>query len=79
MYEAHNKQRRITAMSGWPSAQQAKKQKAERLANAELIFAFAQLRGEGTQIDPHGPRRMPQMPKIINLGNCVKLLWFTTF
>ena len=27
-------------------AQQAKKQKAERLANAELIFAFAQLRGK---------------------------------
>ena len=28
------------------NAQQAKKQKAERLANAELIFAFAQLRGK---------------------------------
>ena len=55
-------------------AQQAKKQKAERLANAELIFAFAQLRGEGTQIDPHGLRRKPKMQKIINLGNCVKLL-----
>ena len=57
----------------------SKKQKAERLANAELILAFAQLRGEGTQIDPHGLRRKPKMPKIINLGNCVKLLWFTTF
>ena len=57
----------------------SKNQKAERLANAELIFAFAQLRGEGTQIDPHGLRRKPKMPKIINLGNCVKLLWFTTF
>ena len=38
------------------------------------VFAFAQLRGEGTQIDPHGPRRKPKMPKIIDLGNCVKLL-----
>ena len=64
----------------------SKKQKAERLANAELIFAFAQLRGEGTQIDPHGLRRnphglrrKPKMPKNINLGNCVKLLWFSTF
>ena len=57
----------------------SKKQKAERLANAELIFAFAQLRGEGTQIDPHGLRKKPKMPKIINLGNCVKLLWDTTF
>ena len=43
------------------------------------VFAFAQLRGEGTQIDLHGLRRKPEMPKIINLGNCVKLLWFTTF
>ena len=43
------------------------------------VFAFAQLRGEGTQIDPHGLRRKPKMPKIINLGNCVKLLWYTTF
>ena len=50
------------------------KQKAGRLANAELIFAFAQLRDKGTQIDPHGLRRKPKMPKIINLGNCVKLL-----
>ena len=38
------------------------------------VFAFAQLRGEGTQIDPHGARRKPKMPKIIDLGNCVKLL-----
>ena len=43
------------------------------------VFAFAQLRGEGTQIDPHGLRRKPKMPKIINLGNCVKVLWDTTF
>ena len=43
------------------------------------VFAFAQLRGEGTQIHPHGLRRKPKMPKIINLGNCVKLLWDTTF
>ena len=57
----------------------SKKQKAERLANAELIFAFAQLRAEDTEIDPHGLRRKPKMPKIINLGNCVKVLWFTTF
>ena len=42
------------------------------------VFAFAQLRGEGTQIDPHGLRRKPKMPKIINLGDCVKLLWDTT-
>ena len=55
-----------------PPCAASKKQKAERLANAEL-------RGEGTQIDPHGLRRKPKMPKIINLGNCVKLLWFTTF
>ena len=56
-----------------PPCAASKKQKAERLANAELIFAFAQLRGKGTQIDPHGLRRKPKMPKIINLGNCVKL------
>ena len=43
------------------------------------VFAFAQLRGEGTQIDPHGLRRTPKMPKIINLGNCVKLVWDATF
>ena len=43
------------------------------------VFAFAQLRAEDTEIDPHGLRRKPKMPKIINLGNCVKLLWFTTF
>ena len=43
------------------------------------VFAFAQLRGECTQIDPHGLRREPKMPNIINLGNCVKLLWYTTF
>ena len=36
------------------------------------VFAFAQLRGKGTQIDPHGLRRKPKMPKIINLSNCVK-------
>ena len=62
-----------------PDCAASKKQKAERLANAELIFAFAQLRGKGTQIDPHGLRKKPKMPKIINLGNCVKLLWDTTF
>ena len=33
-------------------AQQAKKQKAERLANAELIFAFAQLRADNLKNDP---------------------------
>ena len=43
------------------------------------VFAFAQLRGEGTQIDPHRLRRKPKMQKIINLGNCVKLLLDTTF
>ena len=43
------------------------------------VFAFAQLRGEGTQIDPNRLRRKPKMQKIINLGNCVKLLWNTTF
>ena len=43
------------------------------------VFAFAQLRGEGTQIDPHGLRRNPKMPKIMNLSSCVKLLWYTTF
>ena len=43
------------------------------------VFAFAQLRAEDTEIDPHGLRRKPKMPKIINLGNCVKVLWFTTF
>ena len=37
------------------------------------VFAFAQLRAEDTEIDPHGLRRKPKMPKIINLGNCVKL------
>ena len=59
--------------SSTASCAASKKQKAERLANAELIFAFAQLRGEGTQIDPHGLRRKPKIPKIINLDNCVKL------
>ena len=43
------------------------------------VFAFAQLRGQDTQVDPHGLRRKPKMPKIINLDNCVKLLWDTTF
>ena len=43
------------------------------------VFAFAQLRAEDTEIDPHGLRRKPKMPKIINLGNCVKVLWGTTF
>ena len=43
------------------------------------VFAFAQLRAEDTEIDPHELRRKPKMPKIINLGNCVKVLWFTTF
>ena len=43
------------------------------------VFAFAQLRGEGTQIDPHGLRRKPQMPKIINLGPCAKLLFSISF
>ena len=43
------------------------------------VFAFAQLRGEGTQIDPHGLKRKPKMPKIINFGKCVKRLWDTTF
>ena len=38
------------------------------------VFAFAQLRGEGTQMDFHWLWRKPEMPKIINLGNCVKLL-----
>ena len=43
------------------------------------VFAFAQLRGEGTQIDPHGLRRKPKMPKIINLSNCVKLPFSISF
>ena len=30
------------------------------------VFAFAQLRAEDTEIDPHGLRRKPKMPKIIN-------------
>ena len=37
------------------------------------VFAFAQLRAEDTEIDPHRLRRKPKMSKIINLGNCVKL------
>ena len=57
----------------------SKKQKAERLANAGLIFAFAQLHAEDTEIDPHWLRRKPKMPKLINLGNCVEVLWDTTF
>ena len=32
--------------------QQAKKQKAKRLANAELIFAFTQLRADNLKNDP---------------------------
>ena len=50
-----------------PPCAASKKQKAERLPNAEL-------RAEDTEIDPHRLRRKPKMPKIINLGNCVKLL-----
>ena len=38
------------------------------------VFAFPQLRAEDTQIDPHELRRKPKMPKVNNLGNCVKLL-----
>ena len=69
---AHTKKKRCRRRS-------KEKKRAERLANAELIFAFAQLRAEDTEIDPHGLRRKPKMPKIINLGKCVKVLWFTTF
>ena len=58
-------------------SKQKAKSGAARKRGANLCIA--QLRGEGTQIDPHGLRRKPKMPKIINLGNCVKLLWFTTF
>ena len=68
MYEAHSGQWGIPAMSRQPPAQQAKSKKLR-----------AQLRAEDTEIDPHGLRRKPKMPKIINLGNCVKVLWFTTF
>ena len=53
----------------------SKKQKAERLA----IFAFAQLRAEDTEIELHELEEKAKMPKIINLGNCVKVLWDTTF
>ena len=71
MFEAHIEQRRISAMSRQPPAQQAKaKSGADRKRG---------VRGKGTQIDPHGLSRKPKMPKVINLGNCVKLLWFTTF
>ena len=38
------------------------------------VFAFAQLRAEDTEIDLHGLCRKPKMPKIINSGNCVKVL-----
>ena len=63
-----------------PDSPLRSKQKAKSgAARKRGAFAFAQLRGEGTQIDPHGLRRKPKMPKIINLGNCVKLLWDTTF
>ena len=43
------------------------------------VFAFAQLRAEDTEIDPHWLRRKPKMPKNINSGNCVEVLWNTTF
>ena len=42
-------------------AQQAKKQKAEQLANAELIFAFAQLRADNLKNEPQKCQETPQM------------------
>ena len=44
----------------------SKKQKAERLANAELNFAFAQLRAETAKNAALGPRRFPEIRKIVN-------------
>ena len=62
-------------------AQQAKKQKAERLANAEghhdlkrqrrvlrtmfLIFAFAQLRADNLKNDPQKCKETPQMTQVV--------------
>ena len=43
------------------------------------VFAFVQLRAEDTEINPHWLKRKLKMPKIINLGNCVEVLWDTTF
>ena len=48
------------------NAQQAKKQKAERLANAELIFAFAQLRANNLRNDPQKCQKTPQMTQVEN-------------
>ena len=44
----------------------SKKQKAERPANAELNFAFAQLRAETAKNAALGPRRFPEIRKIVN-------------
>ena len=47
--------------------QQAKKQKAERLANAELIFAFAQLRADNLKnVCPQKCQETLQMTQIEN-------------
>ena len=53
-------------MSRQPPAQQAKskKQKAEQLANAELIFAFAQLRADNLKNDPQKCQETPQMKQV---------------
>ena len=50
-------------------AQQAKKQKAERLANAELIFAFAQLRADNLKNDPQKCQETPQMTQVENTNH----------
>ena len=54
-------------------AQQAKKQKAERLANAELIFAFAQLRGKLRQNSLQGAWKSMFLMKIFKNDTLQKL------
>ena len=49
--------------------QQAKKQKAERLANAELVFAFAQLRADDLQNYPRMCQETPQMTHVVNTNH----------
>ena len=77
-YEAHSGQWGIPAMSRQPPAQQAKSKKRSGCKRGAYLCFCAAARWRH-EIDPHGLRRKPKMPKIINLGNCVKLLWFTTF
>ena len=76
-----NSQAQINIMKINPyKAQQAKKQKAERLANAELIFAFAQLRADNLKNDPQKCQETPQMTQVENTNHQMfKSFWRRVF